>query len=328
MKNELLSSFRIIFISGLFFIGWNNLIAQNYSIQKIHDVQKFHLNGTTRSDFGFGDNRTYLAAELPANTKEWYYSFSAVQHDKNQTLNLFPQLANLFDKTGTASLVMESIIVPEGNIRANHIITDFENAMAFNKEQAYRYWSSSSRENYTQGIVKVTAITTGTVYICVQNPNALDGMTLRLEVTALVGDKSEQEQAWEDVGEAFGDLITGIKENKQAKEEAKKRENEWMNYWNTGWVLFENKEYDQSIIYTQKAQEMSNHPGLCFNIGIAKWANGSTDCLTDYLEGLNMLYDFDTKEQAIEVLEGALKEFIDSEEKLGIQETHSILSNN
>jgi tetratricopeptide (TPR) repeat protein len=291
------------------------LQAQNYSIQKIHDQQQFYLNSTTRTDFGLGDNKTYLAIELPLNTKEWYYSFTAVQNESNQTLNLFSQLANLYDKTGALSLLMESIVVPEGNIRANILLTDYDNAMAFNNGKAYRYWPSYSRENYTEGVVKVTTIRSGTVYLCFRNPNALDGVTISVEVSALVGDKSEQEQAWDDLGEAFGDLIEEIQESKEAKQKSKKKENEWLNYWSTGWILYENEQFDQSIIYTQKAIDIANHPGLCFNMGIAKWAKDSTDCLPDYLEGLNMLYDLETKEQAITVLESALKDFRDSEER-------------
>ena len=297
-------------------VGCTVTHAQNYSIQQLHATQQFYLNSTTRTDFGHGDNTTYLAVELPPNTKEWYYSFSATQEKSNKSLNLFPQLLDLFDQSGTLSMVMESIVVPEGNARTNIRVTDFDNAMKFNNGEAYHYFPDFSRENYTEGVVKVTQGTAETVYLCFENPNSLDGISLNIEVSAMVGDKSEGEQALEDLGESIDDFIEAIKENKQAKIENQKKANEWLNYSNTGWVLFESGQYEQSMIYTQKAQEIANHPGLCFNMGIAKWAKDSTDCLPDYLEGLNMLYDLSSKEEAVELLESALSDIETAEEKI------------
>jgi tetratricopeptide (TPR) repeat protein len=290
--------------------------AQTYEVKELLKTQTFHLNSTSRTSLGSGDNRTYLAIELPPNTKEWYYSFSATKADNSPALNLFKQLADLFDPSGMTSITTEAILVPEGDVRANLRLADFDNAMKFNKGEQYQYFPSASRENYTQGVVKVGYGNNETVYLCLENPNALESMTLSIEVSALVGDKSEQQQALEDLGESIDDFFATLKENKQAKVDAKKKENEWKNYWNTGWILFENKQYDQSIIYTQKAKDIANHPGLCFNMGIAKWAKDSTDCLPDYLEGLNLLFDLQSKEEALSTLQGALNDFTESETKI------------
>jgi hypothetical protein len=55
-------------------------------------------------------------------------------------------------------------------------------------------------------------------------------------------------------------LIEEIQESKEAKQKSKKKENEWLNYWSTGWILYENEQFDQSIIYTQKAIDIVSFP--------------------------------------------------------------------
>lgn len=283
--------------------------AQNYHLVEIHSTQTFYLNNSTRDALGTGDNKTYLKVELPPLTKEWYFSFSAVQAERGQSLNLFGQLADLLDQTGITGLLVNAVTVPEGDIRCNVYLTDHSNAMSFARDDGYNHWTSGTRKNYTEGVVKITDILNPVVYLCFENPNSWDGMTISVEVTALVADKTEQEQAVEDLANAVGDLITQVQQNKAEKTAAQKQVDAWNNCKNTGKVLFEAGDYVNAMDYTQKALEMRKHPELYFNLGLIQWTNGqSGETTASYLNGLNLIYDLPTKEEAMQTLNTAISD--------------------
>lgn len=288
-------------------LSLSSVNAQDFELVEIHGNQQFYLNNATRDAIGTGDNEVYLKVDLPPLTKEWYYSFNAIQAKRGASLGLIGQLTNAFDKTGIASLAIESITVPEGDARCDVYLTDHVNAMAFERDEAFQYWTSGTRENYSQGVAKITDVTQGSVYLCFSNPNTWDGVTISVEVVALVADKTEEEQAVEDVVTGVIDLIGAISDHKADKEENKRKEQEWRNTWQTAQLLFDAGQTKEADTYTRKALNMGLHPGLYFDLGLIQWVmdSGSTSTAS-YLSGLNMIYELQTKEEAIETLASAI----------------------
>ncbi|GGH76971.1 hypothetical protein [Phaeocystidibacter marisrubri] len=289
----------------------------NLEIVKVQQTQSFYLNNSTRAAIGTGDNRTYLALSLPENTIEWYYAFRAVKESSSESLNLFSQLIEALEPSGISSSLFNSMTVPEGNVRCNIYVTDESNAIQFSKHLASSHWTTGTRENYSQGIVRINDPIQPTLYLCFENPNVWEGLTLYVEVTALVKKNNESEegniQPEETANEvdaiaegvsglidAFQSYRTERRENAEARETAQ-------NYSNASWVFYEAGDFSTSIEYVQKALELVDHPELHFNQGLSQWCAGLRKESTEsYLAGINLINDLDSKEDALEVLQNAI----------------------
>jgi len=287
------------------------LLSQKYDLQQIHATQKFYLNNATREALGTGNSKTTLSIPLPDNTVEWYYSFSATREDGSQSLNLFGQLINILEPSGISGAMFGAITVPDGNAACNIYMTDFENARLFEEGSRFTYYPAHSRESYTEGVVKVNEFNGQGLYLCIENPANWEGATVFVEVTALV-DTAKPEKApttEEIITDGIVNLLGAIQENNKAKKEARKQEEQFRNYWNTGRVFYESGDFETAMSYTQKALELGEHPTLYFNLGLDQWCSDSSNtCTATYLKGLNMIYQLESQEEAIEALEASIQD--------------------
>ena len=289
-----------------------------YQLTEIHSTQSFYLNNSTRGTLGTGDHRSYLPINLPSKTVEWYYSFTANQVSAETHMELYGQLIQLLEPSGISSALFEAVTVPEGNARCNIYLMDQANAMAFDGLQPFNYWPSATRNNYSQGVVKVSDVIQSGIYLCFENPASWEGVTINVEVVALVDTSTTPppKSDTEKLVESLSQVAEAIEQNKKQKQAQRQKVDEVSNYWNTGWVLYEAGDFSNSIKYTKKALAASSHPGLYFNLGLAQWCQGEKDSsLTAYLQGLNHIYALEEKEQAVQVLQSGVEDIINGRDK-------------
>ena len=150
---------------------------------QIQPERQYSLNGTTRSDLGFGNDRTVINFNLPENTVQWYYSFSTSKNQAfNQSLNLAGQLISIY-YSGNTSL-MPKVPAGESSIDAYLMQSTFH--QYFLNNNSFNYYPEGSLLNVTQGVVKVTEPISGDLTIGLKNLSALSGIGINIEITAIV----------------------------------------------------------------------------------------------------------------------------------------------
>ena len=161
--------------------------------------QEFFINGAINIT---GQTTLVLDVNLPENTTKWYYTFAAsrskeqIKQTKAQ-FNLFAQLTRIIDNTGTTAKALTLLNTPPGNDYSNvYLLASRKDADNFNKEftlKGFTYIREGSRENYVSGTVEVTNPSNlqGRQYLGMQNSSTTYGITVVVEVVAIV--KEEQE---------------------------------------------------------------------------------------------------------------------------------------
>ena len=224
-------------ISVLALISFNFLFSQehkvSYETRQLIKTRKVHLNGGFRASFG-GKSRVSIKVDLPPNTIKWYYSFSTRKGKTGiQNMNLALQLAGLIaDPSGLTSKATSIIKVPEGVASVDIYLCDRENIDKFkekvdNSGEPFYYNYEGSVENTKNAIVEIDDITTGTVFLGLKNPSTSTGVTITIEVVAIV-------------------------ENKVLIEKSEKLQKAEL-YGNLGWSQFEKGNYIKCIEYSDKA---------------------------------------------------------------------------
>lgn len=162
-----------------------------YRTTVLSEQRTLYLNGGLRSVAG-GQSKVNIPIDLPANTVEWYYSFStAAGQSGTQNLNLAIQLSSLLvDPTGTAAKIISKVRVPSGASEINVYLLDAPNRDAFMGQWEllggdFAYVEEGSVEKTKQGVVRVDDVTSGRVYLGLDNPSTLDGVEVVLEIVAL-----------------------------------------------------------------------------------------------------------------------------------------------
>ena len=93
--------------------------------------QTAYLNGGVRASLG-GKSRIIYQVDLPPNTVEWYYIFTAVESENSSpALDLVPQLTRALDPTGMTGILASSILSPTGSNSCDIYLLDRKNADAF-----------------------------------------------------------------------------------------------------------------------------------------------------------------------------------------------------
>ena len=195
---------RVPLLLLLFFIGQSSFGQTKTTSRKVVQImteQNFYLNGGVRASLG-GKSRTFYQIDLPKNTVEWYYIFTATESENsNEALNLVPQLTKALDPTGMTGILASSILSPTGSNSCDIYLMDRANADAFLEKVdlnggTYSYNISGSRENYRNGTVQIKNILTGTRYIGVKNPSSTAGINVKLEVAAIVEETTYNNSEW------------------------------------------------------------------------------------------------------------------------------------
>ena len=177
------------------------------TIKKIRKVvqimtpQTFYLNGGAKSTMG-GKSRTLINIKLPKNTVEWYYSFSTTKVENSKsTISLISQLTKLYDPSGVTAMAANAILTPTGEGVCDIYLMDKKNADAFiqkidNYGGKFNYFASGSRENFKNGTVVVRDIRSGNWCLGFKNPSTLEGISITLEVAAIVNETETDLSEW------------------------------------------------------------------------------------------------------------------------------------
>jgi hypothetical protein len=156
--------------------------------------QEFFINGAINIT---GQTTLVLDVNLPENTTKWYYTFAASRSKEqikqtNAQFALFTQLTKIIDNTGTTAKALTLLNTPPGNDYSNvYLLASRKDADNFNKEftlKGFKYIGEGSRQNYVSGIVEVTNTSNlqGRQYLGIQNPSTTYGITVIVEVVAIV----------------------------------------------------------------------------------------------------------------------------------------------
>ena len=154
-------------------------------------TDKFYLNSTSNALLKGGKNRIILPIQLPENTKEWYYRFTASRNEQdiNKTLNSFSLAGELTQyvkgENPLKNAVNNLATTPGANICDLYVLNE-ENAVLFKDKEDFTYDLSSSRENSKSGTVVVKKKIDTPVFIGINNPDNLHGIHVAIEIVAVV----------------------------------------------------------------------------------------------------------------------------------------------
>lgn len=223
-------------------------------IVQVLTPQTIYLNGGARATFG-GKSRVLFNIDLPANTVEWYYSYSTARGENpSTTIELFAQLTRLFDPSGMTAISTNAIFTPSGAGVCDIYLMDRTNAGKFYEKVdqwggTYSYWLSGSRENGKNGTVQIKDNVKGTVYLGFKNPSMTEGVSIIFEVAAIVEEtKIIEKTATEQKADMYGKM---------------------------GWNAYERGEYDKCLELSKKAVEINPDLGWVHNnIGLVMLIKG------------------------------------------------------
>ncbi len=160
---------------------------------------KFYLNSKSNAYIKGGKNRVLLPINLPENTVEWYYAFSASRNENEiqntlNTFNLAGELTGFIkEKTSLQQSVSTMNAPPGANICDIYVMNE-ENALLFKDKEDFTYSLGGSRENYKSGVVIVKDTVKDEVFLGLNNPDNLYGIHLAIEVIAVVKSEGLEEE--------------------------------------------------------------------------------------------------------------------------------------
>ncbi|MDG5490593.1 hypothetical protein [Psychroserpens sp. SPM9] len=258
-----------IIIQLLILLLFQVTLAQEVEIvretKQLVESRDLYINGGARSQFG-GKSRTYIKIDLPPNTVQWYYSFStSAGKSGTKNLNLAIQLGGILaDPTGITSSTISAIDVPEGEASADVYLIDRSNLNLFLDKSEYRHFPEGMAENTKQAVVRIDDIKSGTWYLGIKNPSALNGINLSIEVVAITEATTVKEKsANQEKAELLGAL---------------------------GWKKFENGEYDKCIEYSDKSISEFELGWVKANKGLALIMLGrDSDAMDTYIEAITLI---------------------------------------
>ncbi len=126
---------------------------------------------------------------------------------------------------------------------------------------SFKYHSEPSRQNYRQGVVPVRTPGGGTYYIGIRNPQEVDGVTVNLEVIAVVEER-----------------VPIKKTEEQEKAEL---------YGKMGWQAYTENNYDKCNEYCKKALEFDeNIVSVKFTLGLCHLVEKKSDCVDAYMDAI------------------------------------------
>lgn len=172
------------------------LVKEEYIPKAIIPTTQYYINSGSNATFKGGKSRITFPVNIPNNTIEWYYQFSATRNkkeiDKTKAgFNLVGQLTKLIDKTGILEIGIDALTQPPGGNICDVYQLDYENSRLFESKEAYKYFIDGTRKNIKSGIVKLNGGAGETYYIGIKNPDSMNGIHVAIEVVAIV-----HEQEW------------------------------------------------------------------------------------------------------------------------------------
>lgn len=166
------------------------LVKTNYQAVQILEPSEFFVNSGRNSLFEGGKSRITLPINLPSNTVEWYYTFSATRNDAEvaatkKSMNLMAQLTKLVDQSGALNIGIEMLTKPPGGNVCDVFLVDANNRAPFEAKTDFQYFTEGTRENLTSGVVKVKSSLFSNAFLGIRNPDAGYGIHLIVEAVAI-----------------------------------------------------------------------------------------------------------------------------------------------
>ena len=160
-------------------------------VKTLSEQRVIALNGKLRDAVAGGESRAIIPIDLPPGTIEWFYSFStAAGVSGTKNLNLAIQLSSYtFDLTGISGKILTQLRVPGGTNAINIYVMDADNRTFFLEGDDFQSIEEGSSQVTKEGVVKVDDVKTGRWFIGIENPSALDGVNVTIEVAALVSEE-------------------------------------------------------------------------------------------------------------------------------------------
>jgi len=164
-------------------------VHRELQVVQVITPQTFYLNSVARAKFD-GKAKTCLNIQLPPNTVEWYYSFTTSTNDNPKvSLDLFPQLTKLCNPTGATNIAANAILTPSGSAVCNIYLMDKQHGNLFMTNDIINpdmYNANASRQNFKNGTVQIRDVLAGDWCLCFKNSNLTEGLTIIVEVVAIV----------------------------------------------------------------------------------------------------------------------------------------------
>lgn len=236
----------IIFLSGSLF---SQTIINTRKVVQVINQQSTYLNSGANATLG-GKSRTYFNINLPANTVEWYYSFSV----SSSKVNLYSQISKLNDPNGKNSILPSLITSPLGNSVCDVYLMDKVNCDKFlskddNWGGSFKYFVNYSSLNSKNGVFQIKEALSNNLCLGIKNPNVTEGITITFEVVAVVLESKE--------------IPVSESETKAVM------------YGNLGWKAYEKGEYDKCVEFSKKSIELDPNQGYVYNnIGLVQLIKG------------------------------------------------------
>ncbi len=162
-----------------------------YEAVSLQEPMKLWVNSTSNETWKGGKSRTHIPVQLPKNTVEWYYIFSAsrseqeVENNKNK-LNLYSELAGALTGISGTVLSLGSNIIssPPSTSYCDVYLLDYDNLVKFLNKQNFTALNGSV-ENINSGKMKMTSPTEGFYYLGFKNNSTFHGIGVAIEVVAI-----------------------------------------------------------------------------------------------------------------------------------------------
>lgn len=176
--------------------GFNTNVVKRtkYSSVQVCEKQEFYINSYTNLS---GKTRSALSVNLPANTIEWYYRFSASREEADiarvqQTAGLVVELAAGLATAGASTMLASGaqgltsfLTQPPGANFCDIYLLDHANYSPFLSKLEFRHYADGTRENFKSGNVRVACCKSGQYYLGVRNNDSMYGIHVFLDVVAL-----------------------------------------------------------------------------------------------------------------------------------------------
>lgn len=167
------------------------LVKKEYKPVNILGPEKYYINSGTNALFKGGTSRVALPIQLPQNTVEWYYMFTASRDEEEikktkSSINLMGQLTRLIDPTGISKIAVNMLTAPPGGNVCDIYLLDPVNRPLFEAKTQYSYFLEGSRENLNSGAIKIKSALSPLSYIGIKNPDGAQGIHVVIEAVAII----------------------------------------------------------------------------------------------------------------------------------------------
>ncbi|WP_340201402.1 hypothetical protein [Ascidiimonas sp. W6] len=165
-------------------------------VEKTQPLQqeKFYLNSRSNALIKGGKNRIIFPVNLPENTIEWFYVFTASRNEADiqntlKTFDLAGSLSKFIDQDRSLQNSVGNLSAPPGADICDIYLMDEKNARIFINKKEFEYQLSASRENYKSGIVEVSKNSKRKLFLGINNPDNIYGIHVSFEIIAIVKER-------------------------------------------------------------------------------------------------------------------------------------------